>query len=463
LPFGNPANLNAVLKAWKSCTPDGAEFRETQLPALLPTIAAHVTAGMTSAEHARRLGQHFHQVSTSDSGDGSRLEVGHDNSTPFLRSLLRHNGQVHFAYFWRAFQHATNVVAGGAEESVAAPGGELDSFREDVLGIMESSQSLRGRCELSITALISTIRISQAASRVPTFWKAVDRLTISRHGGSMVLGLEEVSAMMFTCLCSALLLWEHASKGLPQSQQDVQLKEVIANEIKELSPPRPTLQVDERSGPGMMVCCAHSELELNTGLDGCMVYLNIYDASQHSSVRWLNGVFAHQLSPVKFGGAFHAGVEVLGLEWSFGATPRETLPGVACVLPRCDPQHQFRQTVFLGKTHLPVDRITAMITDLVEEYPGREYDVLRRNCCHFADDFCQRLGVGTIPSWVHRLARVGAGADGASRAVFGAPLPELCALGSLCSAYSARPVAQCTEGCEVVMSSTKVPGMLEPL
>merc|ERR1712196_431310 len=55
------------------------------------------------------------------------------------------------------------------------------------------------------------------------------------------------------------------------------------------------------------------------------------------------------------------------------------------------------------------DSIATIISNLIEEYPGEDYDLLRRNCCHFADDFCRRLGVGGIPGWIHRLARVGAG------------------------------------------------------
>jgi len=52
-----------------------------------------------------------------------------------------------------------------------------------------------------------------------------------------------------------------------------------------------------------------------------------------------------------------------------------------------------------------------VISALIEDYPGHDYHILRRNCCHFADDFCRRLGVGGIPSWIHRLARVGAEID----------------------------------------------------
>jgi len=119
-------------------------------------------------------------------------------------------------------------------------------------------------------------------------------------------------------------------------------------------------------------------------------------------------VLAHEWSPLKLGGVFHAGVEVGGLEWSFGFQPQESRPGVCCCLPRQHRQHHFRQTLELARTTLSDLRIQNIISELIEEYPGVDYDLLRRNCCHFADDFCSRLGVGHIPGWVHRLARAGA-------------------------------------------------------
>merc|ERR1712217_533957 len=143
---------------------------------------------------------------------------------------------------------------------------------------------------------------------------------------------------------------------------------------------------------------------------GCMpVYLHIYDVSQENSVRRLNKVLAHRRAPIKFGGVFHAGVEVNGLEFSFGLSESTTMSGITCNLPRTHPQHRYRQTVRLRPTMLSDVELSALISDLIEEYPGDDYDLLRRNCCHFADDFCRRLGVGSIPGWIHRLARIGAG------------------------------------------------------
>ncbi|CAE8631745.1 unnamed protein product, partial [Polarella glacialis] len=122
-------------------------------------------------------------------------------------------------------------------------------------------------------------------------------------------------------------------------------------------------------------------------------------------------LLAHKKSPFKLGGVFHAGVEVNGLEWSFGATMSETHPGVSCDEPKQHQQHHYRQTVVLKPTHLKAEDIADIISSLLEEYPGDDYDLLRRNCCHFADDFSRRIGAGGIPSWVIRLARIGASVD----------------------------------------------------
>eukprot|EP00441_Pelagodinium_beii_P016505 CAMPEP_0197664688 /NCGR_PEP_ID=MMETSP1338-20131121/58791_1 /TAXON_ID=43686 ORGANISM="Pelagodinium beii, Strain RCC1491" /NCGR_SAMPLE_ID=MMETSP1338 /ASSEMBLY_ACC=CAM_ASM_000754 /LENGTH=281 /DNA_ID=CAMNT_0043243383 /DNA_START=28 /DNA_END=873 /DNA_ORIENTATION=+ len=149
------------------------------------------------------------------------------------------------------------------------------------------------------------------------------------------------------------------------------------------------------------------------------VFLNIYDVSKQESVKVLNTVLANYLAPVKFGGAFHTGIEVGGIEWSYGRTFRDTRPGLIGVPPRSDPHHSFRQTVNMGVTQLSLESINSIISEMIEDYPGQAYDVLRHNCCHFADDFCQRLGVSATPDWVHRLARFGAGADELMQFFFG--------------------------------------------
>ena len=58
-----------------------------------------------------------------------------------------------------------------------------------------------------------------------------------------------------------------------------------------------------------------------------------------------------------------------------------------------------------------------ILDELMAEWSGPEYDLLRRNCCSFAEALVVRLGVGPTPGWLHRLADVGAVLDDDRKAV----------------------------------------------
>lgn len=133
--------------------------------------------------------------------------------------------------------------------------------------------------------------------------------------------------------------------------------------------------------------------------------------SKAAGIQRLNTLLAHKDVPLKFGGIFHAGVEVVGKEWSFAYTDSVWVDGVSNCEPKAHSDHHFRQTIQMSPTNLSVSEIECVIESLAKEYPGTSYNILRKNCCHFADDFCQRLGVGSIPGWLYRLARLGAVID----------------------------------------------------
>eukprot|EP00930_Biecheleria_cincta_P029197 TRINITY_DN20327_c0_g1_i1.p1 TRINITY_DN20327_c0_g1~~TRINITY_DN20327_c0_g1_i1.p1 ORF type:complete len:265 (-),score=31.29 TRINITY_DN20327_c0_g1_i1:453-1247(-) len=156
-------------------------------------------------------------------------------------------------------------------------------------------------------------------------------------------------------------------------------------------------------------------------LEGLLVRVHVYDVSLKKRIQKINRVFAHKKSPLKFGGVFHAGVEVNGLEWCFGFEDSDSRSGICCMEPKTHPQHHYRQTVEMGRAQLKPEDIADILADLVEEYPGSDYDLLRRNCCHFASDFTKRLGVGSIPGWINRAAKVGAGARYLVKMVRGQP------------------------------------------
>ena len=149
----------------------------------------------------------------------------------------------------------------------------------------------------------------------------------------------------------------------------------------------------------------------------------------------VNKVFRSSL-----GGAYHCGIEVYGLEWAFGDA------GIYCTSPRHEVMgHHYREVCILpyeiaGKNNTTAANMTApsnvttttttvtksiisdrclmsphevrkLVNSLKPMWPGSRYDLLHCNCCHFADAFAHALGVGGIPPWINRAARIGAGAD----------------------------------------------------
>jgi len=132
------------------------------------------------------------------------------------------------------------------------------------------------------------------------------------------------------------------------------------------------------------------------GGHGSEVYLNIYDLNDDLVA--YNRLTFDMLS---LGGAFHAGIELFQNEWSYGSE------GIFRVQPRKHEYHVFRQTVRMGHTNLDLPDVCDVLRAMMGGWGGKSYDLLQKNCCAFANSFCESLGVGPIPNWVNRLAQVG--------------------------------------------------------
>eukprot|EP00746_Dinoflagellata_sp_MGD_P164427 gnl/MRDRNA2_/MRDRNA2_93045_c0_seq1.p1 gnl/MRDRNA2_/MRDRNA2_93045_c0~~gnl/MRDRNA2_/MRDRNA2_93045_c0_seq1.p1 ORF type:complete len:331 (-),score=55.60 gnl/MRDRNA2_/MRDRNA2_93045_c0_seq1:108-1100(-) len=126
------------------------------------------------------------------------------------------------------------------------------------------------------------------------------------------------------------------------------------------------------------------------------VLLHVYDLGKRAITRSYNSV-------IKSHGAFHSGVEVYGKEWAFGMTS-DASTGVCYGTPRQHQQHTYRETLEMGYTHLSAKEVSAIVNEMMYEWMGYTYDVFTRNCHHFSEEFCQRLGVGHIPPWLNALA-----------------------------------------------------------
>lgn len=134
-----------------------------------------------------------------------------------------------------------------------------------------------------------------------------------------------------------------------------------------------------------------------TGLCSEQVLLHVYDLGKQKFTRSFNAV-------VKSHGAFHSGVEVYGKEWAFGMVSDYVSTGVTWCSPRQHDQHTYRETILVGHTHLSSEEVSALLQAMSFAWMGHTYDVFTRNCHHFADELCVKLGVGHIPSWLNNLA-----------------------------------------------------------
>lgn len=381
-------SLEAAQEAWAACRPEGYTVAASFMRLALPHLAHHVPGKDLAPEIALQLAELF-------TPDG--------NTAPVFWQLLKvRAGRVHFFDFWSAFSKAIRFVANQAmmDEGLSM---ELETVRDGILRLFDSDVRSDDRAStkpISCTDLVVAIQGAAAMSKVPDFWHNIERNLHEESTDNF--SLEDLSAMMMRWLQDAIS-WQHNESRcacLPF------VHDVHNRHAKCLPFAWPSIRGKKKSKS-----------------EGLPVHLHIYDVSQEDTVQRINRVFAHQHSPLKFGGVFHAGVEVNGLEWSFGMSECATMPGVSCMLPRSHEAHHYRQTVRLRQTMLSPEDIADLISQVIEEYPGDDYTLLRRNCCHFADDFCRRLGVGGIPGWVHRLARVGALVDSTMQRVLNRRLP----------------------------------------
>lgn len=132
------------------------------------------------------------------------------------------------------------------------------------------------------------------------------------------------------------------------------------------------------------------------------VTLSIYDVGTSGEVKMMNRV----LRPLGAGGAFHCGVEVYGMEWSYGDYSQGT--GVFSCRPRRCEGHTYSESVSMGTTALWESEFTRRVKMMESKWMGSSYDLLHKNCCHFCEEILDLLGVDSVPTWVMKLASTGA-------------------------------------------------------
>lgn len=109
-------------------------------------------------------------------------------------------------------------------------------------------------------------------------------------------------------------------------------------------------------------------------------------------------------------GAFHVGVEILGIEWSFqgiqGLEQGDHTTGVTAREPRSHPRHIYSESLPLGESPLSLNEVGYALECLINTWPASSYHFSRHNCIDFAEALASKLQAPEdFPKWVHGAAK----------------------------------------------------------
>ena len=119
--------------------------------------------------------------------------------------------------------------------------------------------------------------------------------------------------------------------------------------------------------------------------------MNIYDLAPANDFLW----------PVGFG-LHHSGIEILGTEYSFASGG-----GIFESSPKDAPGARFRVSVELGAYDGGQAELQKALSELRDDFGPDDYNLIRKNCNHFANALSYRLLQRGIPAYVNRLADIG--------------------------------------------------------
>eukprot|EP00928_Gymnodinium_smaydae_P000715 TRINITY_DN10278_c0_g1_i1.p1 TRINITY_DN10278_c0_g1~~TRINITY_DN10278_c0_g1_i1.p1 ORF type:complete len:611 (-),score=114.42 TRINITY_DN10278_c0_g1_i1:137-1969(-) len=111
-------------------------------------------------------------------------------------------------------------------------------------------------------------------------------------------------------------------------------------------------------------------------------------------------------------GAFHAGVEIYGIEWSYGASCPDdpVVSGIYPCIPTTCPIGTYKDSVDLGfaSAH-DAQNVWHLLQFMAIQWLAKDYHFLEHNCLHFCSELTAYLNVEPPPPWVTRLPRAAAG------------------------------------------------------
>lgn len=124
---------------------------------------------------------------------------------------------------------------------------------------------------------------------------------------------------------------------------------------------------------------------------GTEVFLNIYDLTPANDFLYNAGLGLH-----------HSGVEIMGTEYSFASGA-----GIFNAPPKEAPGAIFRESIRMGTFEGGSAEVRTAVSELRDDFGPDAYNLVLKNCNHFASAICWELLGKAIPGYVNRLADLG--------------------------------------------------------
>lgn len=121
------------------------------------------------------------------------------------------------------------------------------------------------------------------------------------------------------------------------------------------------------------------------------VTLNLYDLSPANEYLYALGLGLH-----------HSGIEILGTEYSFASGV-----GIFEAPPKTAGGAIYRESIELGYTQGGSTEVKRVLDELKQEFAPDKYNLIKKNCNHFANALAYSLLNKKIPSHINRLANIG--------------------------------------------------------
>jgi len=114
------------------------------------------------------------------------------------------------------------------------------------------------------------------------------------------------------------------------------------------------------------------------------------------------------------GGVYHVGIEILGVEWSYGYC--EDGCGIFAVEPGHCTLGPFKESVYLGKSNLDVDKLIKVLHRMSLDWNGPDYNITNKNCVVFSTNLLNTISSNAkLPSYTTSLTNLGLSLYGISK------------------------------------------------